>query len=374
MQPDNNGFAQTASYVLGLSGEQISELDGSDGFKRSQVYANGELLATYNTTTVEFPFSDWLGTKRVVANTLGAAIGTCASLPFGDALGCTGGLSLSGHHFTGQLHDAESGNDYFGARYYGDYTGRFMSPDDGSDQDPSDPQSWNLYSYVQNNPLRNVDPDGHDCVTQSRVDGSTESVSVSSGGCSGVAGNGTTQTYVNGTVNLSDIHTGADGHSIDIGFTGADGSTGVQNANSAPYADNPGISLGNNQPGMFQMSGTNRVVNQIGGAMFAATTYFMGGLLGDTAPETGLLSGVGKTRVSINWAHQLLDVRPGHLPPPGSQDLVQQAIQAAVDQGKFSTSANGVVEGTTEVLGTDVGFRGKMVDGVLRVSTVFTKR
>ncbi len=45
------------------------------------------------------------------------------------------------------------------------------------------------------------------------------------------------------------------------------GSTGVQNADAAPYADNPGISLGNNQAGMFQMSGTNRVVNQIGGAM-----------------------------------------------------------------------------------------------------------
>jgi RHS repeat-associated protein len=169
-QPNNNGFAQTASYLLGLSGEQISELDGSGGFKRSQVYANGQLLATYNTTTVEFPFSDWLGTKRVVANPLGAVIGTCASLPFGDALGCTGGLSLSGHHFTGQLHDAESSNDYFGARYYGDYTGRFLSPDLNAaddDLDPvpyanlNDPQSLNLYAYVRNNPLSRKDGDGH---------------------------------------------------------------------------------------------------------------------------------------------------------------------------------------------------------------------
>jgi hypothetical protein len=97
-------------------------------------------------------------------------------------------------------------------------------------------------------------------------------------------------------------------------------------------------------------------------------------LLRDTAPETGLLSSAGKTRISINWAHQLLDVRPGHLPPPGSKEVVEQAIQAAVNEGKFSTSANGVVEGTTKILGTDVGFRGKMVNGVLRIATVFTKR
>jgi uncharacterized protein RhaS with RHS repeats len=36
-----------------------------------------------------------------------------------------------------------------------------MSPDDGSDQDPSNPQSFNLYSYVRNNPVGNTDPDGH---------------------------------------------------------------------------------------------------------------------------------------------------------------------------------------------------------------------
>jgi uncharacterized protein RhaS with RHS repeats len=39
--------------------------------------------------------------------------------------------------------------------------GRFLSPDDGSDQSPGNPQSWNLYSYVRNNPLTNTDDDGN---------------------------------------------------------------------------------------------------------------------------------------------------------------------------------------------------------------------
>jgi hypothetical protein len=41
---------------------------------------------------------------------------------------------------------------------------RFMTPDDGSDQDVSDPQSWNLYAYVRNSPLSNTDPTGNACV------------------------------------------------------------------------------------------------------------------------------------------------------------------------------------------------------------------
>ena len=53
--------------------------------------------------------------------------------------------------------------------------GRFMSPDDPFiGQDPNDPPSWNLYSYVDNNPLTNIDPDGHDCVTQTRTSDTTE--------------------------------------------------------------------------------------------------------------------------------------------------------------------------------------------------------
>jgi RHS repeat-associated protein len=69
--------------------------------------------------------------------------------------------------FTGKERDSESGNDYFEARYYSSAMGRFMSPDWSAQQEPvpyaklDDPQSLNLYSYVQNNPLSNVDVDGH---------------------------------------------------------------------------------------------------------------------------------------------------------------------------------------------------------------------
>src|SRR6266704_1472248 len=69
--------------------------------------------------------------------------------------------------FTGKERDAETGLDYFGARYYGSNMGRWMSPDwaNGADAVPyadfSDPQSLNLYGYVRNNPLSHADVDGH---------------------------------------------------------------------------------------------------------------------------------------------------------------------------------------------------------------------
>jgi len=63
--------------------------------------------------------------------------------------------------FTGKERDAETGLDYFGARYFSSAQGRFTSPDKPlADQSAGDPQSWNLYSYVRNNPLRFTDPTG----------------------------------------------------------------------------------------------------------------------------------------------------------------------------------------------------------------------
>ena len=69
-----------------------------------------------------------------------------------------------------QERDSESGNDYFGAGYYASAMGRFTSPDWSAKIVPvpyaklGNPQSLNLYAYVENNPLTRFDPDGHiDC-------------------------------------------------------------------------------------------------------------------------------------------------------------------------------------------------------------------
>jgi RHS repeat-associated protein len=70
--------------------------------------------------------------------------------------------------FTGKERDTESGLDYFGARYYGSALGRFTSPDWSSNPVPipfanlENPQTFNLYNYVENNPLSLVDKNGHD--------------------------------------------------------------------------------------------------------------------------------------------------------------------------------------------------------------------
>ncbi|MGH9599427.1 MAG: RHS repeat-associated core domain-containing protein [Terracidiphilus sp.] len=90
----------------------------------------------------------------------GTAEESCHSLPYGNGEDC--GTVRSAHLFTGKERDAESGNDYFGARYYASSMGRFLSPDDPIlYQDKEDPQTWNLYTYVRNNPLNRVDPNGH---------------------------------------------------------------------------------------------------------------------------------------------------------------------------------------------------------------------
>jgi RHS repeat-associated protein len=85
------------------------------------------------------------------------------------ALGLRGQAKLNrvGSRCTGKERDAESGNDYFLARYYSSAMGRFMSPDWSAKREPvpyaklDNPQSLNLYAYVFNNPLSHIDADGH---------------------------------------------------------------------------------------------------------------------------------------------------------------------------------------------------------------------
>jgi RHS repeat-associated protein len=195
--PFGSGFTLTNRYLVDLGGDQVTELNGSGVWQHSNVWAGGKLVATYDTKGIHFELTDPLGTKRVQANAQGQVDETCTSLPFGNEVGNSPGANCAQpgnqlgtgddateHHFTGKERDSESGNDYFLARYYSSAMGRFMSPDWSAKVAPipyaklDDPQSLNLYVYAHNNPLRNVDVDGH-CDSSSKATANTKCQDVS---------------------------------------------------------------------------------------------------------------------------------------------------------------------------------------------------
>jgi len=213
--------------VYDLSGHVISALSTTSPviWQRGELYAGGSHVATYMDGTTYFAHADWLGTDRVRSEVNGAIDpgSEWTSYPFGE-----GSLNPnpSPLHFTGKERDTESGNDYFGARYYASSMGRFLSPDwsDGPDTIPyasyGDPQTLNLYGYARNNPLRNIDPDGHDCIYATGVGSGYE---VLSGDCLSDTDSGI---YVNGTVTSANFN--ANNNTIGYTYTAYDtGSLGT---------------------------------------------------------------------------------------------------------------------------------------------------
>ena len=98
----------------------MTDLDGTGTYKHTNIFAGGQLLATYDTAGLHFPLSDTLGTVRVQASGLGVAEESFSSLPYGDGMVTNSLLrnvpaqDATEHHFTGKERDTESGLDYFG--------------------------------------------------------------------------------------------------------------------------------------------------------------------------------------------------------------------------------------------------------------------
>jgi RHS repeat-associated protein len=82
--------------------------------------------------------------------------------------------------FTGQREITGLGIYHYGARFYSQKLGRFLSADTVV-PGVSNPQALNRYSYVLGNPLRYTDPTGHICVNNNGTD---DEVSMS-GDCHG---------------------------------------------------------------------------------------------------------------------------------------------------------------------------------------------
>jgi RHS repeat-associated protein len=79
-------------------------------------------------------------------------------LPFGKTVSDAGYISVN-HKYTSQELDSETGLYNYNARYYNPALGKFISPD-MIVPDISNPQAFNRYSYVINNPLMYTDPSG----------------------------------------------------------------------------------------------------------------------------------------------------------------------------------------------------------------------
>jgi RHS repeat-associated protein len=91
-------------------------------------------------------------------------------LPFGEELTIGGRNDLPSYapasprqSFTGYEKDLETGMDYAQARYYAGGQGRFISVDPKlASGRTHNPQTWNRYAYVGNNPTIITDPLGLD--------------------------------------------------------------------------------------------------------------------------------------------------------------------------------------------------------------------
>ena len=118
---------------------------------------------------VEYYHLDAVGSVRAITDAARTAV-VFDYAPFGDG-GVGGGASPAALRFAGKERDAETGLDYFGARYYGSRAGRFTTVDPVLDVEQAlvDPQRWNRYAYGTNNPLKYVDPDGRNPVLVARL-------------------------------------------------------------------------------------------------------------------------------------------------------------------------------------------------------------
>ncbi len=179
------GATSSASYGYDGEGRRVKRTT-SAGATYYVYDAFGQLAAEFDPSNGvsgrQYITADALGSTRAVTDASGALVAGQRHdyAPFGWSLlsgqngrsptlgyGTDEALSAIPTLFTGKERDAETGLDYFEARYFSGAQGRFTSPDpllaSGRAQDP---QSWNRYAYGRNNPLRFVDPTGLDYYDQ----------------------------------------------------------------------------------------------------------------------------------------------------------------------------------------------------------------
>lgn len=162
---DGNGIRVTRSaagtntvYVWSGTTDIAEYENGADPASpsREYIYAGSTLVATLSAANTVYHHADHLSV-RVNTNQNGAKVGEQGHYPYGEQWYVAN--TIARFLFTTYQRDNETGLNYAIARYYSSQTGRFCSVDPVGGN-PLDPQSWNRYVYVRDNPVQLVDPDG----------------------------------------------------------------------------------------------------------------------------------------------------------------------------------------------------------------------
>jgi RHS repeat-associated protein len=137
-----------------------------------------------------FWHKDWMGTVRLSSLRGSRSVDfDGAFAPFGEPYKIFG--ATSSYNFTGDTQDTINGTYDTPNRELHPTQGRWLAPDPAGLNaiDVTNPQSWNRYAYVLNNPLSYTDPLGLECVWDNgSFDSADDPVTGSAGGCSGQGG------------------------------------------------------------------------------------------------------------------------------------------------------------------------------------------
>ncbi len=155
----NNGGTYT-QIVYSPSGSKFAYTNGTAFLKYMDPMVGGMVAVHNGDGTGYFQHADWLGSSRLAVTGGGTATYDRAYAPFGEIYDESGGTT--NRNFTGQREDTTPGIYDFLFRQQASSQGRWLVPDPAglAAVDLTNPQTWNRYAYVANNPLSNVDPLG----------------------------------------------------------------------------------------------------------------------------------------------------------------------------------------------------------------------
>jgi RHS repeat-associated protein len=158
---ENNAGGTYTQIVYGPTGKKLATANAQTLVK-AFIALPGGAKAIYNSSGLAYyRHSDWLGSSRLTSTAARGLYSSSAYAPFGEQYQAAGTTDAS---FTGQDQDTVPSLNDFWFRRHSPSQGRWISPDPAGlgAVSPVNPQSWNRYAYVVNNPMAATDPTGMD--------------------------------------------------------------------------------------------------------------------------------------------------------------------------------------------------------------------